>query len=71
VRYIALSRKISPEHSHLALEVVTDLAVISDKEAVPSSFVCIDFTADSSNILVIVMVKDITNPQLIFQKREP
>jgi len=47
VRYIAVSRKISAEHSHLALEVVIDLAVISDKEAVPTSFVCIDFTADS------------------------
>lgn len=48
VRYIAVSRNIPAEHSHLALEVVIDLAVISDKEAVPSNFVCIDFTADSS-----------------------
>lgn len=30
------------------MEVVTDLAIISEKEAVPSNFVCIDFTADTS-----------------------
>lgn len=45
VRYIAVSRHISDTQ---CLEVVTDLAVISEKEAVPVNFVCIDFTADTS-----------------------
>ncbi|KAL3115950.1 hypothetical protein niasHT_007250 [Heterodera trifolii] len=46
VRYIAVSRHIA-ETPPSGLEVLTDVAVISDKEAVPSSFVCLDFTVDT------------------------
>lgn len=31
--------------------MITDLAIISEKEAVPTNFVCIDFTADTSKVL--------------------
>lgn len=34
-----------------AHEVITDIAVITEKEAVPTNFVCIDYTADSSKRL--------------------
>ncbi|KAI6172557.1 hypothetical protein M3Y98_00986300 [Aphelenchoides besseyi] len=44
VRYIAINR-IAPENS--PHEVVTDLAIINEKEAVPTNFVCIDYTADT------------------------
>ncbi|CAD5212438.1 unnamed protein product [Bursaphelenchus okinawaensis] len=44
VRYLAISR-IAPENT--AHEVITDLSVISEKEAVPTNFVCIDYTADT------------------------
>ncbi|KAI3409843.1 hypothetical protein GPALN_006217 [Globodera pallida] len=46
VRYIAVSRHIA-ETPPSGLEVLTDVAVISDKDAVPSSFVCLDFTVDT------------------------
>lgn len=46
VRYLAVNRHIADTHS-AQLEVLTDLAVISDKEAVPSSFICLDFTVDT------------------------
>ncbi|KAI1715789.1 multivesicular body subunit 12 domain-containing protein [Ditylenchus destructor] len=44
VRYVAMSRHVTDASS---LELVTDVAIISDKEAVPSNFVCIDYTADT------------------------
>ncbi|KAI1709943.1 multivesicular body subunit 12 domain-containing protein [Ditylenchus destructor] len=44
VRYVAISRNVTDACS---LELVTDVAIISDKEAVPSNFVCIDYTADT------------------------
>uniref|UniRef100_A0A915D4Y0 MABP domain-containing protein n=1 Tax=Ditylenchus dipsaci TaxID=166011 RepID=A0A915D4Y0_9BILA len=44
VRYLAIGRNVSDPQG---LEVITDLAIISEKEAVPSNFVCIDFTADT------------------------
>lgn len=47
VRYLAVSRHIADTHG--PLEVLTDLAVISDKEAVPSSFICFDFTVDTKD----------------------
>nr|CAD2198108.1 unnamed protein product [Meloidogyne enterolobii] len=45
VRYLAVNRRVADTNG--PLEVLTDLAVISDKEAVPSSFICLDFTVDT------------------------
>ncbi|CAD5216790.1 unnamed protein product [Bursaphelenchus xylophilus] len=43
-RYMAISR-IAPENT--PHEVITDMAIITEKEAVPTNFVCIDYTADT------------------------
>lgn len=44
VRYLAISRLAPGDGPH---EVITDLALITEKEAVPTNFVCIDYTADT------------------------
>lgn len=46
VRYLAFSREL-PATNLASLEVLTDLAIVSDKAAVPTSFMSIDFTADT------------------------
>jgi ESCRT-I complex subunit MVB12 len=45
LRYLAISRAISDNNT---LEVVTDLLIISEKEAIPANFISIDFTVDSN-----------------------
>uniref|UniRef100_A0AC34F460 MABP domain-containing protein n=1 Tax=Panagrolaimus sp. ES5 TaxID=591445 RepID=A0AC34F460_9BILA len=45
LRYLAISRAIS---DNTTLEVVTDLLIISEKEAIPANFISIDFTVDSN-----------------------
>ncbi|KAI6183326.1 hypothetical protein M3Y97_00477400 [Aphelenchoides bicaudatus] len=44
VRYIAINRVAPQSGPH---EIITDLAIINEKEAVPTNFVCIDYTADT------------------------
>uniref|UniRef100_A0A7E4VYA9 MABP domain-containing protein n=1 Tax=Panagrellus redivivus TaxID=6233 RepID=A0A7E4VYA9_PANRE len=45
VRYLCISRAIADIGN---LEVVTDLLVINEKEAIPAHFISIDFTVDSN-----------------------
>ncbi|KAE9555648.1 hypothetical protein FO519_001119 [Halicephalobus sp. NKZ332] len=44
-RYLAVSRRV---HDPLQLEVITDLLIISAREAIPANFISIDFTIDSN-----------------------
>jgi len=44
-RYLAVSRAIV---DHNTLEVVTDLLVINEREAIPAHFISIDYTVDSN-----------------------
>uniref|UniRef100_A0A1I8A9W0 MABP domain-containing protein n=1 Tax=Steinernema glaseri TaxID=37863 RepID=A0A1I8A9W0_9BILA len=47
VRYIAVSRQIPKGSTANSIEVLIDIAVVSDKDPVPPGFTALDFTADS------------------------